>query len=151
MSTNKDNLNAKLFTVKVVSHKCLKDAFKAREKSIDFKYGCKFNKDTGCKTVQKKQWSENPNYFPSFISKERGCCTQCAAHLGYLFYHQVTKAQKATYKRLFDEEDGFWRADGGCCLPRKFRSTTCLEFHCNNRRPFTLAWCDQIRVIKVLS
>lgn len=57
------------------------------------------------------------------------CCHNCSGSLGYL--EQVPKNIEVLrlLAKSFDEKTGFWRK-GGCALPRKYRSKTCLVYTC---------------------
>jgi hypothetical protein len=82
-------------------------------KHID--YGCEF-KDGKCKGSK----------------QERCCCSNCAYNIGYLNRIPTNWQIIKDIASDFDEELGFWRAEMGCILPRKYRSKVCLLHKCSN-------------------
>lgn len=71
------------------------------------------------------------------------CCLSCAHSIGYT-QHVVSNEMYTTLKKLYNEETGFW-TDGGCSLPRKYRSTTCLIHSCSRQNEYERLLFDIIR------
>jgi hypothetical protein len=89
------------------------------ESTRDVDFGCKFDCDGNCSGTRQNMWGG--------IDNKRGCCSDCASHLGYLDYLPAEATEEV--KALFDDDKGFWRP-GGCTLPAKYRSLICLTYHC---------------------
>jgi len=105
-------------------------------------YGCKFT-ELGCKKYRMSGWEKKQAMErlvlnedgPYFSSRLMCCCRGCRGTVGWLRNlpndYYILK-QIAGY---FSEKTGFWRADEGCVLPRKYRSPTCLRHYCTEIKP----------------
>ena len=58
------------------------------------------------------------------------CCSSCGTNLGYLKFIQDDLKVVKRIASLFQLENGFWRENKGCILPRKYRSAVCIGFRC---------------------
>ena len=99
---------------------------------IDFE--CDFNKNGGC--------------FVHPESHSICCCYGCRGSHGYLNCEASSACAKEDtavfvprykqainyYNRHFNGKTGFWRANKGCILPRKYRSTTCVFYNCLTKK-----------------
>jgi hypothetical protein len=63
--------------------------------------------------------------------RERCCCTDCALFMGYLQRIPASWQIIGIIAAAFDEKLGFWRAENGCILERKYRSRVCLLYKCS--------------------
>ena len=65
---------------------------------------------------------------------DRGCCAECASTFGHWRKESgaLDELSAKTMAEHYDPEDGFWRADVGCLLPRALRSPTCLYTICSD-------------------
>jgi hypothetical protein len=53
----------------------------------------------------------------------------CASYFGYFDYIDGVWAD--SYGRSYDYELGFWRPEGGCTLPKAYRSYRCNKYICS--------------------
>ena len=94
--------------------------------------------------------TETINYGCAYRSKETclnsgwrtNCCDMCYTHIGYLnVIEPITFEEIASY---FLPNIGFWRANIGCILPRKYRSYPCLSYRCSKlAKTFSLSNRDR--------
>jgi len=56
------------------------------------------------------------------------CCKRCRFSWGYL--GNIPDYAVREIVSLWSTRTGFWRQGRGCCLPRKWRSSVCLLYHC---------------------
>lgn len=84
-------------------------------------YNCNFSTTGVCNPTGRERNGSNP----------RNCCSSCQTAIGYM-YRIPDPQDLAHIAPLFDEELGFWRIGTGCILPRRYRSPTCLCFHCGS-------------------
>ncbi len=82
-------------------------------------FGCDFN---DCGECAGQHNSSGCNYH-----REAGCCTDCAAYIGYL--KKIPPEALAPLVALYNPHLGYW-TPGGCSIPQKWRSNTCLTYHC---------------------
>lgn len=61
------------------------------------------------------------------------CCIGCGVSIGYLYVVPVGKIK--FYMDLFSRNDGTFRGEAGCILPRELRSIVCTIYHCYNVSP----------------
>ncbi len=89
-------------------------------------YGCNFTPEGKCK----------------YSGNKECCCHECYSYSGYLRLsdgigvtcEKINWPQLTYYTSRF-KKTGFWREGKGCCLPRKYRSTTCLVHNCAREIP----------------
>jgi len=89
------------------------------EKTASIDFGCDFDASGIC--ANRRAYAPSPDL-------QMCCCSGCASAHGYLT--AIPPNTAPYYARLFHKVTGFWREGKGCFLPRKFRSRTCLGFHC---------------------
>jgi len=92
------------------------------EKSREYDFGCGFDCNGKCADARVESYPAWPH------TDGRACCQDCARNHGYLVY--IAPEALETVKALYDDNTGFWRP-GGCTLPAKYRSITCLEYSCS--------------------
>ncbi len=108
-------------------------------------YNCKFT-ELGCKQYKitkkaKKKSLEilarggNMRSGESFSYAIMCCCGSCRGSVGHSEYFPSDLKDLKIIARYFNEQTGFWRAEKGCILPRKYRSATCLKYDCRKIRP----------------
>lgn len=78
-------------------------------------YGCNFNVKGDCK---------------KYKSITKCCCSNCKFHIGYLYMLKNNLESLKKIAHLYNKTTGFWRKEKGCILPRKYRSQTCVCYHC---------------------
>ena len=64
-----------------------------------------------------------------WVGKKRGCCTDCAFYVGYI--QTIPLEALEPLIDLFDPKVGYW-TPGGCSIPQKWRSYTCLTYDCKS-------------------
>lgn len=93
---------------------------------------CDFDEFGNCATIRNKHnrhlGAKEDGKRYHYIHPGVGCCGMCAIRKGYLF----EKWDEKIYGKYFMPVVGFWRI-GGCILPRKLRSVTCIGFKCYKR------------------
>lgn len=114
-------------------------------------YRCDF-RDGVCAGHQGRYYKNRP------AEKKMCCCSGCLRSVGYLRQIPNQPESMIEIARFFNKETGFWRAEKGCILPRKWRSAVCLTFAChfnkNEAHPADVAllaairWIDRAKVIK---
>lgn len=82
---------------------------------------CRIDEYGLCKTVRRE-----PNLY-GFIKPGVCCCGNCWSAGGYL--SNILPQHKEFIFKNFLPIVGFWRL-GGCVLPRRMRSTTCVGYYC---------------------
>ena len=101
-----------------------KDWYKLANMTNKINYGCNFWSNGSC--IRSRNAKENGS-----ILNEMHCCSDCASHVGYLRFIQDDPKVISRIASYFKPKVGFWRKGKGCILPRKYRSTTCLEYRCD--------------------
>jgi hypothetical protein len=103
---------------KVSFEKLKSEREKIAESTGEIDFDCRF-KDGKCKIASS--------------NNSRCCCRNCLYYHGYIISGFLTKKEIEDISKLFDGiENGFWRENIGCILPRKYRSATCLCYNCSN-------------------
>ncbi|NIU84559.1 MAG: hypothetical protein GWN31_12000 [Candidatus Thorarchaeota archaeon] len=59
------------------------------------------------------------------------CCGGCAGSVGHADTFPKDVRYLEEMASYFNTETGYWRKGKGCILPRKYRSRTCLSYHCS--------------------
>jgi hypothetical protein len=88
--------------------------------TADVDFGCQWE---GGKCAAQRKESGGP-----VGASPMGCCRGCVENVGYL--EKVNPESVTVLEKLFDRRTGFWRAENGCQIPRKWRSQKCLTFNC---------------------
>ncbi len=70
-----------------------------------------------------------------------GCCNDCAFHTGYL--DKLPPEAVAPLLELYDPLLGWWTL-GGCSIPQKWRSKTCLMYTCNSAKKDTIGQAEKL-------
>lgn len=80
-------------------------------------YGCTFNGEGIC----------------SKSKVPKCCCTDCFRTVGHSWLFLSNYKVLSRMAKCFTEEEknGYWRVGKGCILPRKYRSSICLEHRCS--------------------
>ena len=87
-------------------------------------YQCHFDSKGVCKMY------DAGGVFGAASHRSMCCCQSCARSMGYLSIIRPDVVTLGKYAESYDEKTGFWRKDGGCCLPRGLRSPICLRYSC---------------------
>ena len=102
-----------------------KEWYKRIQTLSNFNYGCEFVEGQ-CKQVREwKGWGSSGH-----LQREMGCCRGCVREHGYL--DSILPGEAEWYAKRFQPKVGFWRQEGGCVLPRRTRSYTCLMYSCGD-------------------
>lgn len=100
----------------------------------DVDWGCDFQ-DGRCKKIRLEHEKYGPpryNFLPILNNSHPGCCFCCCNEKGYLTRLPDNDVVQQV-ESMFDKKMlGFWRPGQGCVLPHKWRSATCLRFHCKS-------------------
>lgn len=100
------------------------DWYKLARMTNKINYGCYFRNDGSCERSRRLKKEGHSQ------SKMR-CCHNCADNIGYLHFIQDDPKVIKRIASSFRRKIGFWREGKGCVLPRKYRSTVCLGYRCN--------------------
>lgn len=65
---------------------------------------------------------------------EKRCCEVCARCRGCFSWDDEMTASPEYYSEKYDSENGFWRPNIGCTLPREKRSLVCIKYRCDKVR-----------------
>jgi hypothetical protein len=126
---------------------CWGDLYDLKEATKYVDYDCQFDEAGICKGKRRYINARFPQQGRTLLT--RCCCIGCGRGGGYLRNIPNDFETIKTMARLFDNgrwKRGFWRAGKGCILPRKYRSVTCLDMHCNpNLSKSELRLLDAIR------
>lgn len=103
------------------------DYRRVTELTAHFKFPCDF-KDGACYRYREFRQKDE------FESRERYnkcCCNACGRNIGYLEYLPNYMWDIRIIAGCYNEDDGFWRLETGCILPRRYRSLTCVSYSCD--------------------
>lgn len=122
------------------------DWYKLTGMTNSINYGCYFHGGGACVRTRREKQAGN-------TSNKMCCCNLCANNMGYLDFVQNDPKVLDRIADHFKPKIGFWREGKGCILPRKYRSTTCLGYRCedalkttiNNNAAILIAFLNSIR------
>lgn len=97
-----------------VPKKFVKELERAKKASGEVDFGCG---GTNCSEI----WG---------TTAEKRCCEICAKSRGCFSWDEAITASPEYYSEKYDSENGFWRPNIGCILPREKRSLTCVKYRC---------------------